>query len=369
MKKVLFLSSLLVISVLAVSMVMAFWPFSSGITGAAIGKELVPGLYPNTRVTAISCTPSDTGISYVYKSGFSTSSKTKTNGCSNNIETTYSCNDKTANVATKTCSNGCDSATGLCAIAPAEIWTCSDTDSGIITQTKGTATSTNEAGESTSQTDECLNTRFLREVSCAETGGAIVFNEIECNDADCDVEASTCTPKYPSCTDSDEKDGTGLQFTMAGKITTYDASGKRTIVSDACADSDTVTEQSCNGNLAATSVAHNCLIGEICELGRCIGKKCEDSDGGNVPGTRGTVISHQIIANAEQPADVTATDFCLSEKFLLEFACSATSAGTALGGTSTNNPRIVYKLTNCRGGCLEGACKQVATTTTTSTAA
>lgn len=181
-----------------------------------------------------------------------------------------------------------------------------------------------------SSTDYCMSGGRLMEYSCSD--GTVTSATIDCYGAAFDgcVDGACVLP----CTDSDG----GRDVYTVG--TTTGASGSNT---DTCNDASTVLEWYCDGN-TVRSASIGCPSGYACSLGRCITSTpaCSDTDGGNFPAIFGAV----------RAGSSSYSDSCTSLTGLKEYYCSGSTYAYSTVDCFT------YFGGSTRGVCWNNVCTQ-----------
>ena len=332
MKKIYFLVTLLAVSLLAITLVSAFWPF----TGNAIKR--------------ISCNDSDSGnnatVAGVVKIISGNQITYNPDKCANNKLTEYYCSGSKYKTAKAVCKDGCENADvniGADTLSAARCivttippsFTCSDSDSGINATGAGVVKYSSDAGIRYIQ-DICSN-GALTEYSCSDSGTLASRMQCQgvCNKTNVNifsqtfVDVSFCQPLPSQCSDSDG----GQNYSGKGAVSTTDVYGRTNFsIIDRCLSTNNLSEGYCNGANAASEV-YTCS--DSCKNGVCTApKSCIDSDDGKDYGLQGSV----------EIAGSVMTDFCLNDKTLGEFSCNA------------NNKRVEISYRNCKKGCANGTC-------------
>lgn len=273
------------------------------------GGTRTPG---NTTAT---CTDSDGGRD-TYASGIvSFGGETRSDSCVDAYTVKeYYCDGVIVGVSELPCGTGYSCTNGACTAAP-----CTDSDSGEVAETKGTAS----AGAASS-TDACVDETSVTEYYCSE--GRILSKSLACG-AGKHCSDGACVAY--TCTDSDG----GQEAGEAG--TTSIGENTKT---DACSsDARRVTEYYCDasGSIRNTSIA--CGAAEACREGACVEAACSDSDGGQTRETAGTTTI----------GTTSRSDTCHSDTSVTEYYCG--------GGD------ILYTTLSCGSGdiCDAGACVEI----------
>jgi len=391
MKKIYLLLSLLVISLLALSLVTAFWPFTGKATDASANcLETDNGYDINTRGTTTaktlfgksertdscsgdtlkeyycldgkikskkvvciagcsdgacvsvvpSCTDSDSGVDEDVAGTVTDSSGAHRDACSGNTLTEYYCQDNNAVNQTIVCSYQCKN--GACKIKP---FNCTDTDNGINASQAGVAKA--EFGDGVDVKWDICSGNTIKEAYCGDKGASIAT--VKCrgvcknqsvtfvgNIAPGPTEAAYCDPLALTCTDSDNGQSTGVN----GTVTSTNAAGKTIVNKDKCLSKNSVREYYCTAENTSASIALNCTESDICIQGKCTAPQvlpvvCTDSDGGKNFTVKGTITT----------THANVSDFCLGPNKLAEFYCK-------------NPYKAVISLTTrmCKEKCSDGTC-------------
>ena len=268
---------------------------------------------PNT--TTVTCTDSDGGRDTYVLGRVSMAGTTHADSC---VDTStvkeYYCDGGAVAVSELPCGSGYGCTNGACAEVP-----CSDSDSGEVAETRGTAIS-----GATSQTDACAGETSVTEYYCSD--GRILSRSLTCGTGKHCSEGA-CV-EY-TCTDSD-----GGQ--KAGEAGT--ASRGDTRKTDTCSsDGRKVTEYYCDASGSIKNASISCGSDQTCRDGACVGAACTDSDGGQIKGTAGNTTF----------GSTSHTDSCQSNTSVLEYYCS---------GTGISQATLV-----CDSGyyCNAGACAKI----------
>jgi hypothetical protein len=386
MKKAYFLMTLLVMSIFAVSLAAAFWPFTgNAVTGNAVaaktctetdsgndiynagtttytykGAEKIRSdeCYSSTKLTEWYCTASHNIISKTVRcpagcqdasciriepictnldNGAKNDSGTFTNKCDGNNLITYACEDSGSAVipTTSVCDYQCK--TAACVQRP---FTCTDSDGGKIFNVSGTARMTFTGTTNTDSKKDVCNGKVLKEAVCTDTG--VSYVTVNCKSlCSTDTNGGFCDPKPLSCIDDDGED-----TSINSSATSTDVYGKATTFYDKCDGTKKVREAYCDGNVAKSKTI-NC--GDMCQNGACLVRDdmCIDSDGGYKIGIKGNVISYK----ADGSVRANVSDFCADTYVLAEVGCAKkTSKGWNFAGNSKTSARISVKYTKCPNG-------------------
>ncbi len=171
-------------------------------------------------------------------------------------------------------------------------------------------------------TDVCKDRTAVKEYFCE--GNEAKYSEIPCP-AGYVCDAGKCVES--PCTDSDQ----GSKPNEKGTTTSGSDSS-----TDACKDSDTVTEYYCD-DATIKSKSMDCVSGYECKAGACTEATCSDSDGGEDKLVAGTVTKGGI----SQP------DKCSGTTNVIEYYCSSNDVKSKTIACGTG-----YK-------CVSGACVDV----------
>lgn len=368
MKKSLFLVSLLVISVLTVSLVMAFWPFTK-ITGQAISL-------PSPTVT---CADSDGGnnksvagaIIYSWRGLVGTRANSVADSCEGTTLIEYYCQGSQAKKAGIMCDNGCISETitafgkdfiaGKCNVSEeiSDETSCRDSDNGVNASSAGVTIGSDELG-SFEYKDICLNERRVREFACTPDNKARVtdLNCVEtsagkCRNISITFEGQTynnvgyCQPQTLQCSETDG----GKNATNSG-ITTevIDAYGNTRVSRDICEGTKKVKEFYCNNTKTAFQ---SITCEDFCINGACTVRPvlCTDSDGGYNITSKGTVTIPET--------NTVASDFCLNPSTLAELGCElgGKKGGYVSESKVFKNVHIAHIKCLTNTICSDGACR------------
>jgi hypothetical protein len=372
MKKECFLLSLLVISLLTLSVAMAFWPFTGYATA---GPTKLPASTLSCSESDGSSGPNETiagAIQYTYKSTWTSYSKEAADFCENNASLTeYYCAGKLAKSKVVRCNGGCDNETVDAFGKRFNAWkclpegpeippepeaerVCNDSDAGPNATIAGVVVGENELG-SFAEKDQCVGIATIKEMACTEDKmpKAITLRCAgdaagKCNTTSVTFSGSNytgvgfCKPAERQCSDSDG----ARNYTVAGvAVAVVNALGNTKTARDMCVGKK-LREVYCLNNTITTEDV-DCPAGTECIRGACAvnplkAAKCEDSDGGLKPDVAGNVTLH--------PSEVKLSDFCLNSKYVMEFGCYG------WGKNSTVIlPYMVHR--NCPYGCSNGMCR------------
>lgn len=370
--KKIFLMSV-VISLLVVSAVAAFWPFTGKVTGEAVRKISGKCISESDEVDGEGRQLEIAGTIEYEKGWFRRKRLSVTDKCQNEEKLTeYYCVAKTRRgrtikrVMKETnieCEYGCEQTEegGQCKSAPpAPTWACTDSDDGNEPETAGVAiqksTPSGEKGDGSYMVDKCRD-GSLKEASCGDDGKLAGLIEYKCSD-ECQKEDLTidgtphkevgsCTPQAKQCSENDvNTEGDGNNPLVKGVTVAIDQAGKTEKGVDKC-KANILTEYYCEADEIKSTQVDCTTKGEdiICIRGACVGVEalCTDTDAGKSYGEKGTVTTDQ--------GEVS--DYCPSQSVLGEFFCR--EKGKPVAESKTNH-RIFRVLVKCAKGCSDGLC-------------
>ncbi|MHA2066115.1 MAG: Kazal-type serine protease inhibitor domain-containing protein [Candidatus Thorarchaeota archaeon] len=260
------------------------------------------------------CVDSDGGKDLFAKGNTSAGKVSNTDSCvdSDNVME-YFCEKGAVSSKSFSCPDGYECKGGKCTTV-----TCRDSDGGVESGTKGTATSGTDTG-----TDECNTNGSLKEYFCENS--KVSSKVIECASGK-ECSGGACVDI--KCSDSD---GGKDKFE---KGTVKEGKSSKT---DSCSDADTVKEYFCSGSLVKSEEI-SCGTGFDCVSGKCVESKCVDSDNGKDQFTKGTTTYD----------NKTYKDSCYSKSQVFENFCkSDSSVGTEKISCGTDHE------------CLDGRCRRV----------
>jgi hypothetical protein len=252
-----------------------------------------------------------------------TSSFALIDSCHDNSSVTeYYCENGRASNQTIACPQDYECKEGACTATPAPPVqsACTDSDGGEEYYSAGVV---KKSGISYS--DVCTDLRLVKEYYCQD--GNVSSSIHQCGSGERCLDGR-CATAEKFCTDTDSGDDIYLKGTVTSGSVLASSS-----LTDGCFDSVTLREYYCVGNDPA-SATRECPTDYECHVGACRELDCEDSDGGQHSGTRGTAT--------DRFGDHM--DYCASNTAVTEYYCSGTLAqSTTL---------------NCESGqiCSEGRC-------------
>ncbi|MBI2629552.1 hypothetical protein HYW76_00460 [Candidatus Pacearchaeota archaeon] len=380
MKKIYFLTILLVMSLFAVSGVLA----ANGITGQVTGSSVESTCQVDVQDDLGNhCDALVTKITYKSNKGIVSSNTKvdcKTNICSANGRTLrqWSCNDagETAIRTNIRCSSRCIVSTDptlsdRCDNAPPVVpvtRTCSDDDGGQVFTTAGKVTSV-IAGNSDIALDRCFSQggdNFLTEYEC-NTDNTIKSTAIKCDGAcvETDVSIGALPMKMGSCTPM-----TATCSKENGITTAVNELGAATSFTDKCLDSRRLARSySCSDSTTIALTDTTCTATQKCAIdsdgeASCIDQPvfCED--------TEDTVNSVKLrdqsfVAGTTKVYDEEgnlfgqSTDYCYKidvsgAEYVIEHFCRRNK--DIIVPRSTTMSQIYSSAVRCRNGCSNGAC-------------
>lgn len=283
-------------------------------------------------IPAPSCTDSDNGIDEWTAGTTTDSSGTYRDFCAGNSSLVeYSCQDDIAVNQTVNCGYKCQNR--ACIVKP---FSCTDSDNGKDANIAGVAKLTYTEGGFEVERDRCSG-NILSEAYCGERGigvAKIVCKGICENQTvivdNVNYSAAYCEPQPLTCTDTDN----GKDYAVNGTVTSTDAAGVSTNYADECKSRNQLKEYYCENNTSKSEIK---ICNGTCQNGKCVAptETCSDSDNGKDFSVKGTVITQYG----------SVSDFCFDNKKIAEFYCKKPN-------------KAVISLTTriCKEKCSDGKC-------------
>jgi hypothetical protein len=216
----------------------------------------------------------------------------------------YYCDTGAMSNQTIACPQGYECKEGACAVistAPAQS-ACTDSDGGEAYDSAGVVKK-----DGISYSDVCTDLQLVREYYCQD--GAVSNAIHMCGSGERCMDGR-CIHAERTCTDTDSGDDIYHKGTVAsGSVLSSNSQ------TDECTDSTTLREYYCVYN-EATSATRECPSGYECHTGACRELECDDTDGGQSRGTRGTAT--------DRFGDHT--DYCATNTAVTEYYCSGNTA-------------------------------------------